>query len=282
MINTFLNKIFCGNNLDILQSIPQNTIDLTITSPPYNKGEKQKGWLVKNIVYDNSTDNKSEEDYQIEQIKLLDTVFSITKEGGSFFYNHKTRWDKGQMIHPLEWILKSKWCLKQEIIWNKNIAANIRGWRFWQIDERIYWLYKPIKNNKIGKELLSKHALLTSIWNLIPDKNISHPASFPITLPTRIIYSIMNDENGIVLDPYCGSGTTLVAAKFLNKNFIGIDISPKYVDISKKRLQDYTQEESKIQEELNKHLVIKTFTERKQEKKYKNIDSQKQSNLTLF
>ena len=92
----------------------------------------------------------------------------------------------------------------------------------------------------------------------------------------------MNDENGIVLDPYCGSGTTLVAAKFLNKNFIGIDISPKYVDISKKRLQDYTQEESKIQEELNKHLVIKTFTERKQEKKYKNIDSQKQSNLTLF
>jgi site-specific DNA-methyltransferase (adenine-specific) len=186
------------------------------------------------------------------------------------------------MIHPLEWILKSKWCLKQEIIWNKNIAANIRGWRFWQIDERIYWLYKPIKNNKIGKELLSKHALLTSIWKLIPDKNISHPASFPIALPTRIIYSIMNDENGIVLDPYCGSGTTLVAAKFLKKNYIGIDISPKYVDISQKRLQNYTQEESKIQEELNKHLVIKTFTERKQEKKYKNIDSQKQSNLNLF
>ena len=91
-----------------------------------------------------------------------------------------------------------------------------------------------------------------------------------------------NIENGIVLDPYCGSGTTLVAAKFLNKNFIGIDISPKYVDISQKRLQNYTQEESKIQEELNKHLVIKTFTERKQEKKYKNIDSQKQSNLNLF
>ena len=45
MINTFLNKIFCGNNLDILQSIPQNTIDLTITSPPYNTGEKQKGWV---------------------------------------------------------------------------------------------------------------------------------------------------------------------------------------------------------------------------------------------
>ena len=186
------------------------------------------------------------------------------------------------MIHPLEWILKSKWCLKQEIIWNKNIAANIRGWRFWQIDERIYWLYKPIKNNKIGKELLSKHALLTSIWNIIPDKNIIHPASFPIALPTRIIYSIMNEEEGTVLDPYCGSGTTLVAAKFLKKNYIGIDISEKYTTLSKERLLNFKKEEHKIIEELNKHLVIKTFTERKQEKKYKNIDSQKQSNLNLF
>ena len=78
------------------------------------------------------------------------------------------------------------------------IASNIRGWRFWQVDERIYWLYKPEKNNKIGKELESKNALLTSIWRFPPERDNPHPAPFPITLPARIIISILNDNDGIV------------------------------------------------------------------------------------
>lgn len=63
------------------------------------------------------------------------------------------------------------------------IAANIRGWRFWQIEERIYWLYKPKKDHHIGEELKSRHALLTSIWRFSPEKKNPHPAPFPLALP---------------------------------------------------------------------------------------------------
>lgn len=253
-----------GDTLKVLKTFDSGFIDVGITSPPYNKQEKHKGWLVKNVKYDTYKDIKTEEKYQENQIEVLNEIFRITKEGGSFFYNHKTRWERGQMIHPMEWLAKTQWTIRQEIIWDRMIAANIRGWRFWQVDERIYWLYKPIKNNKIGKELESKHALLTSIWRFSPERDNPHPAPFPITLPTRIIASMLNGNDGIVLDPYCGSGTTLVAAKLLNKYFIGIDISEEYIQQTKQRLQNISFEKRTVEEELQKHLVQKTFKERKQ------------------
>jgi len=268
------NKIYLGNTLDILRNIKNNIFDLGITSPPYNKLEKKnKGWLTSDVIYDNTNDSKDESEYQNEQIQVLNELFRITKEGGSFFYNHKTRWDKGCMIHPMEWLLKTNWVIRQEIIWDRMIASNIRGWRFWQVDERIYWLYKPVGNNKIGKELLSKHALLSSIWRISPERKSDHPAPFPIELPARIIHSILDDNDGLVIDPYSGNGTTLVAAKLLNKKFIGIDISEKYIKNSYDRLDNCTDEKSKdfikLNEEIKKHIVNKTFKQRKDEGKWK-------------
>ena len=136
----WLNKIIQDDTLKVLKNLDSNSIDVSITSPPYNKQEKNKGWLVKNVKYDSYKDSKSEKEYEEEQISVINEIFRITKEGGSFFYNHKTRWEKGIMIHPMEWLLKTKWVVRQEIIWDRTIAANIRGWRFWQVDERIYWL----------------------------------------------------------------------------------------------------------------------------------------------
>ena len=159
------------------------------------------------------------------------------------------------------------------------IAANIRGWRFWQVEERIYWLYKPINNNKIGKEIESKHALLTSIWRFSPERNNEHPAPFPLILPTRIITSILNEQDGIVLDPYCGSGTTLVAAKLLNKNYLGIDISEEYISSTKKRIENAHLEKKIVKEELQKHIVNKTFKERKE--KGENTGKFKNQNIII-
>ena len=257
------NEILQGNTLDLLKQIEADYVDLGITSPPYNKGEKHKGWLVKNVVYNAIQDKKSEQAYKDEQIAVLNELYRITKPGGSFFYNHKLRWERGRMLHPYEWISKTKWNIRQEIIWDRMIAANIRGWRFWQVDERIFWLQKPIGNDLIGEELESKHALLTSVWRLPPERNNPHPAPFPIELPARIISSILNENKGIVIDPYCGSGTTLAASKLLNKNYIGIDISKEYIDKAKERLKDSQKELKAVQEELSKHIVNKTFKERK-------------------
>ena len=256
-------KIIQGDTLEILKKIDDNFVDIGITSPPYNKGEKHKGWLVKNVKYNLASDNIPEKVYQEQQIKVLDEIYRVTKQGGSFFYNHKTRWVRGQMLHPMEWLLKTKWTVRQEIVWDRMIAANIRGWRFWQIDERIYWLYKPIDNNKIGKELKSKHALLSSIWRFPPERKNGHPAPFPLVLPARIIYSILDDKKGVVLDPYVGSGTTCLAAKLLGSNYIGIDISKEYVKDAENRLKNYSSYKDKIDEELSKHIVKKTFADRK-------------------
>jgi len=286
MIEDFLDKVICGDALETLKKLPSNSIDMGITSPPYNKRENKKGWLVDKVVYTGATDNLPEEEYQRIQIEVLNELYRVIKPSGSFFYNHKLRWERGFMLHPMDWLRKTKWVIRQEIIWDRMIAANIRGWRFWQVEERIYWLYKPEGKNIIGKELKPRHALLTSIWRFPPENNNPHPAPFPIALPVRAIYSIMDEKSdGIIIDPYCGSGTTLVAAKILGYHYIGIDISKEYVEYSIKRLKNYRNEIKAVEEELSRHVVRKTFKERKEKGEFvgrhRKVNNQKFS-LTLF
>jgi site-specific DNA-methyltransferase (adenine-specific) len=263
------NQIMQGNTLDVLKTIPDNIVDMGVTSPPYNKKEKNKGWLVNKVVYENVIDKMAESDYQQNQIAVLDEIYRITKEGGSFFYNHKLRWDKGDMFHPMDWLRKTRWHLRQEIIWDRMIAANIRGWRFWQVEERIYWLYKPKNKNKIGQELKSKHALLTSVWRFAPERDNLHPAPYPIELPTRAIYAIMDGKkNGLILDPYLGSGTTALAAKLSGYDYIGIEASTEYIKMAENRIINYKNQQNKFQQEIKKHRVLKTFQQRKDENKF--------------
>jgi modification methylase len=278
------NKIIHGNTLDVLRETPSDIFDCGVTSPPYNKQEKNNGWLVKNVVYDKFKDVMSEEDYQQNQIDVLNELYRTTKAGGHFFYNHKIRWDKGKLSHPMEWVSKTKWAIRQEIIWDRAIAANIRGWRFWQVEERIYWLCKPVNGNLIGEELKSHHALMTSIWRFSPEQKSEHPAPFPIALPTRCIYSVLNDRKDcLVIDPYAGSGTTLVASKMLGHNFCGIDISEDYISLAEQRIKHLTQKDKRFfDEEIAKHKVTKTFKERKDEGLYAKRKQPEQSCVDLF
>lgn len=257
------NKIILGDALEVLREIDDDIVDVGVTSPPYNKGEKDKGWLVDRVKYHSASDIKDEKEYQENQTAVLNELYRVTKPGGSFFYNHKLRWHNGMMIHPYSWVFRTKWVVRQEIIWHRKIAANIRGWRFWQLEERIYWLSKPVGHNAIGKELKSRHALLGSVWEMRPEQKIEHPAPFPIALPTRCIYSILDGKKGVIIDPYAGSGTTLVAAKLLGADYIGIEISPAYVKMAESRLANADQERTAVLEETQKHIVRKTFKERK-------------------
>lgn len=259
-------KLIEGDTLSVLNKIDDGVVDVGVTSPPYNKQEKQKGWLVKNVVYDTYRDAVPEPEYQQYQVDVLNEIFRITAPGGSFFYNHKIRWDRGNMYHPMDWLRKTAWTVKQELIWDRAIAGNIRGWRFWQVEERVYWLYKPIGNKLIGKELRSCDAKLTSIWRGVPEdgRKNPHPAPFPLWLPTRVIVSILGAETpGVVLDPYLGSGTTAVAAKLLGHTYIGIDRSDTYIKMASERLNNAPSEMLKVQEELALHTIKTTFKERK-------------------
>lgn len=267
-----INELIVGDTLEIIKKIESDYFDLGITSPPYNKKETS-GDIIKKVEYDNYKDNQDENLYQLNQIEVLNEIFRVTKPGGSFFYNHKCRWNEGQLIHPITWLTKTKWNIKQEIIWNRKITGNLRGWRFWQMDERIYWLYKP-NSSKIGKELLPKHANATGIWDIMPENKNSHPAPFPLDIPTRIIYSLFDEEKDkIVLDPYVGSGTVPLACKLFGCNYVGIDISENYIEMSKYRLENSDTYYETFQNEINKHFVKGiTYQERKKRKERKNDD----------
>ena len=264
-----INELIIGDNMHILKQIDSDYFDLGITSPVYNKKNNQ-GPIIKKVEYDTYDDNLPEDVYQQKQIEVLDEIYRTIKPGGSFFYNHKCRWDNGNMIHPIIWLSKTQWMIKQEIVWNRKITGNLRGWRFWQADERIYWLYKP-NHSKIGKELLPKHANLMAIWDIMPEMKNPHPAPFPLDIPTRIIYSLFDDDKDkIVLDPYVGSGTVPLACKLFGCNYVGIDISNNYVHMAKDRLEKSDNYVEKYQSEIDKHFVKGiTYQERKRRKQEK-------------
>jgi len=263
-----LDKIHIGGCLEIMKSFPSNSIDCIITSPPYNKQNSVcHGYLKKKISYAGNLDSVPEEQYQLQQIEFLDECHRVLKEDGSLFYNHKVRFFNGRAIHPMSWILKSRLNLRQEIIWNRKKALNISGIQFWSIDERIYWLNA---DNLKYKKLESRHALLKSVWDISPEQGSEHPAPFPLKIPTRILYSLYGDvaKGKIVLDPYCGSGTSLLAAKLLGHHYIGIENVPDYVNLSEDRVENSSEKDSLIIEEEKKlHIVAIPYSRRKETSK---------------
>jgi len=228
-----MNTIINGNNIDVLKTFEDNSVDCIITSPPYNIGKMHSNHI-KFGTY-NGNDMK-ENEYQKWQIDFLNECFRILKEDGSMFYNHKIRIKNNVGIHPMEWILKSNFIFKQEITWNMCKSANSDKIRFFPYSERIYWLVK----NKTT--IINNIENLSDVWRVVPTnkrKDVGHIAVMPIEIARRIINST-NYKN--ILDPFCGSGTTGIACKILNRNFIGIDISEEYCKIAEARIKAYEEE----------------------------------------
>lgn len=240
-------------------------VDLVITSPPYNKSSiATAGAFPGPIEYDKYTDDIPEARYQEWQCQVLEELYHIVKPGGSLFYNHKVRHHQGSIIHPMEWIRDTSWKVRQEIVWDRILAMQLRGWYYWQIDERIYWLYKPKADGK-RDELESRHSKLMSVWRERPEQKSGHPAPFPLWLPTRIAYSILGSTNEgaeckTILDPFVGSGTTGVAARLLGHHFVGIDISEQYISEASKRIDNAESERPEFEKEIAKHVAGSTKT----------------------
>ncbi len=218
-----------GDCIELSKGLEDNLIDCTVTSPPYNKCGVGGG-LFRKIEYSEFNDTLPEEEYQNQQVELLDILFDKTKEGGSLFYNHKIRYLDGGSISPWEWLPKTKWNIREEIVWNRGSGPEISGYRFIQTDERIYWLCKGNKHPRLPR----KSANHTSVWKFGPEMKNPHPAPYPLQLPLRCIDAVMT-EPGLILDPYSGSGTTGLAAKLLGHDYIGFDLSDEYHDMARER-----------------------------------------------
>lgn len=235
-----LNKIYNIDVLDGLKLLDDESIDLIITSPPYNKVglngiQKGKKWN-KTIDYDGDpqNDNMNENDYQEWQENILNEMYRILKKDGSLFYNHKNRIHKGEIISPYKWIFKTPFKIRQEIIWDRGSSQNVNRCRYIPSTELIFWL---TKSNKVRFDRSKETMFKNEVWNIIPQKNTEHPAPFPIDIPNNIIPNISIGEKITVLDPFMGSGTTALSAIKNNCNYIGFEKFQSYVDMANENIK---------------------------------------------
>jgi len=226
-----LNKIYNEDCLDTMARMEDNFIDLTITSPPYNLGKKHHTGNKKFNAYDEYIDDLPEDKYQAQQIKMLNELYRVTKEGGSLMYNHKNRIREGLQISPYEWLFKTEWTIKQEIVWF-NGSQNFDKVRFYPMTERIYWLSKGNKTNFIN--VINQHDL---IKDTAEGTDKDHKRAFPLSLARKFIMCFPNSR--LIYDPYMGSGTTAEASLCENKSYLGSEISKNYIKTSQNRINKY-------------------------------------------
>ena len=238
-----LNKIYCGDCLELMKQLPDKSIDLVVTSPPYNMRtrirngeytEREKSEHFSKKYSEFSDALPIEEYYNFhkkvikEYLRISDLVFIniqiVTGSKEAWFkligdFNRQIKdiivWDKGEgqpAMHP---------------------AVINRGY------ELIIILEAKATAGRAFNKSYFKRGEMSDIWRYGRGGNglvDGHSALFPIDLVGKIINN-WSKENDTILDPFLGSGTTAVACKQLKRNFIGIEISQKYCDIANGRLR---------------------------------------------
>ena len=227
-IEQFKNKIIQGDCLEVMKEIPDGSIDIVFTSPPYNLGNQHHTGNKRHRAYD---DDMPESEYQQWQIDVLKECFRVLKKEGSLIYNHKNRIKKSIQITPYQWLLKTPFIIKQEIVWF-NGSQNFDKIRFYPMTERIYWLSKA-PDTKLYNAINHHDLFGTDEWKAVGTKG-SHTRAFPEKMVKDILSCFPKAET--VLDPFAGSGTVGIACKNLNRNYILIEKEPEYIEIINKRL----------------------------------------------
>lgn len=231
-----LNKIYNMDCLEGMKHIPDGSIDLIITSPPYNLGGDFHTFVSgKRVTYGDYqspySDKLSETDYQNWQINFLSECYRVLKDDGFMFYNHKNRIVNGNVISPFYWLKESSFLISQVITMNLKSTPNMDKRRFFPVHELIFVL------NKTKEAKLNNIENLTDVWELkkVSRKISGHPATFHEELPRRCIVA-STSEGQVILDPFMGSGTTAVACINTNRNYIGFELSKEYCDLANERI----------------------------------------------
>lgn len=245
-IENMIGKIYCEDCLETMKRMPDKSIDLIVTSPPYNKNgyrgyeikkTGRKGdWKNSDIKYDNYDDNMDENEYLLWQTAILNECFRVLKDKGSLFYNHKVVRANNKLYHPLKIVLNSNFDLWQDITWDRSSSVDHNMGYLPPTTERIFWLKKlkpKVFKNNINKSYWGE------IWKFTPKQEKEHPAPFPEDLVKTCIL-LTTEENDVVYDPFMGSGTTAVECVKYNRIFIGSDISEKYTILARKRAKEAT------------------------------------------
>ncbi|MBU0953565.1 MAG: site-specific DNA-methyltransferase [Nanoarchaeota archaeon] len=235
----FMNKIVCGDAVNVMRQIPDKAVDLVITSPPYNlknstgngmkdgRGGKWENAALQN-GYTHHDDCMPHNEYVKWQRRCLKEMMRIIPEDGAIFYNHKWR-VQGGLLQDRQDILKG-FPVRQIIIWRRKGGLNFNPGYFLPTYEVIYLIAKP-KFRLSDKA--NKHG---DVWEFTQEMRNKHPAAFPVDLISRIIDST---DAKTILDPFMGSGTTAISAINFNRNYIGIEISPEYCKMAEERIKEH-------------------------------------------
>lgn len=230
-----INKIIQDDAIRVLEKIPNQSVQLILTDPPY--------WGMKEELFASKIESFDDYLHWYEKwLKEADRV--LTKNGSMYVF-----------IPPLEFaethiLIKKYFCQKQVISWIKpnvmirqptarNFLPKVEFVGFYVKDEKNYTWNRLTK--KYGLQKSCNFDIEATIHKQMRE-GTEHPTQKPLRLVGKFTYASSN-ENDIVLDPFCGSGTTCAAAKILNRRFIGIEIKPKYCRISNSRIGNVSLED---------------------------------------
>jgi len=226
-----VNQIICGDCLEVMKDMEDNSVDLVVTSPPYNTGGKS---ITQGIFYNEYKDNKPPKEYKKW---VFDIISNCLQKSRYVFWNMQFLVSTKDVIIDLQSKYKNN--LKDVFIWQKQAVAQIcvktspilaNGYEFvfmlGQDNTKIFHYSNFPQNGYVPNiKTWYKH-------EYFPE----HHATFTIEM---CLYFIENftKPNDLIFDPFCGSGTTCVAAKMLGRRYIGIDISEQYCQITRERLK---------------------------------------------
>jgi len=235
--------------------IEENTIDLVVTSPPYNV----------DVQYENYRDDIPYDEYLAFTRKWLTKCYDLIKDDGRMCLNVPLDKNKGgqqSVCADITTIAKEVgWKYHATIIWNEQNISRRTAWGSWLSAsapfviapvEVIVVLYKRRwkKTSGTRKSDITRDEFLewtNAVWNFSGESKskVGHPSPFPVELPKRCIklFSFVED---IVLDPFLGSGTTLIACLETGRKGMGVEIDEKYCELAVKRLKEYGIEQRKL------------------------------------
>ena len=230
--------LFCGRAEDVLPTLDEQC-DITVTSPPYNMGlvpggngrgmyrpgASNKAGRFRDGYDGDNDDAMPYDEYCDWQRRVLAECWRLSRL--AVFYNHRPRVEHGRLRDPLDGDYGLP--LRQRIIWNRGTGIDVNLRQFCTRGEYILLFAKP-------EFTLVDHAAsgMGDVWDLgIETKVKNHPAPFPVSLPARCIAATGATS---VLDPFAGSGSTLVAAQQASIRAVGIEKSEVYCEIAVTRL----------------------------------------------
>ena len=239
VMNRWAGKVHQGDALELMKRMPEQSIDVVVTSPPYNLkrstgngmkngngGKWPKAALMEG--YTEHDDCMPHDEYVKWQRDCLGAMMRLLRPTGAIFYNHKWRVQSGLLQDRSD--IVEGFPVRQIIIWKRKGGINFNPGYFLPTYEVVYLIANP------GFRLAPKANAMGDVWEIPQESGNPHPAPFPPELAQRCIGSTTGD---MVLDPFLGSGTTAIAAEAEGRQWIGIEKSGHYCRFANERIAAY-------------------------------------------